>query len=154
MAVDTNTFLFVIKPADYKFPSDDNNNHKFYRTNKAEIKNGQSPYAKKNKLSESVNFALIASPETENFKSIIFGDPQIETMDELSFLDRSIVSELEGIKNASFGISLGDIANETPAMYEPYLKTIKKIGIPWHNVFGNHDLDFRGKNRPYRKSNI
>lgn len=132
LSVDTNTVVFVIKPSGFTLPSGPDNNYRFY-------------FSAKDKTSKSVDFALIPSPESENFTSLIFGDPQLETMDELSFFDRSIVSELEGIKNVSFGISLGDIANETPSMYEPYDEIIKKIAIPWHNLLGNHDLDFRFK---------
>src|SRR5690606_22059715 len=42
---------------------------------------------------------------------------------------------------AVFGVSLGDIVADDPNLFEEVSQGIGQIGIPWYNIFGNHDHD-------------
>ena len=46
--------------------------------------------------------------------------------------------------DAAFGVSLGDIVADDPNLFDEISQGIGQIGIPWYNIFGNHDFD-RGK---------
>ena len=47
--------------------------------------------------------------------------------------------------DASFGVTLGDIMNDDLSLFESQARAIAVLGIPWHNVIGNHDLNFDAK---------
>src|SRR5690606_906384 len=42
----------------------------------------------------------------------------------------------------SFGLSLGDLVGDDLVLHEPYIETVGKLGLPWFNVMGNHDMNF------------
>jgi len=145
LPVGEHDIIFVIKPADYKFPVDENNQPQFYYIHKP---NG-SPIGFKFKgtpptgpLPKSIDFALIPSTEASSFSSLIFGDPQVRNLDQLDYFDRTIVSELVRVQNVAFGISMGDIVDEDLTLYEAYNQSIGKIGVPWYNLIGNHDSNY------------
>lgn len=136
--------VFVIKPAGYNPPVDENNLPQYYYMHKPE----GSPKLKyagiepTGKLPKSVDFGLVAADESENFKALLFGDPQAYTKEQIDFFARGVVAEVEGIKNVSFGLSLGDLVGDNPDLFNPYIHAVKKVGIPWYNVMGNHDMNY------------
>ncbi len=71
----------------------------------------------------------------------MFGDPQPRNQKEVDFVAHDVVEELIGT-DASFGVTLGDIAFNNLETFEALNKTIALIGIPWYNVIGNHDINF------------
>jgi hypothetical protein len=145
LPVGPDNIIFVIKPANYSVPLDAFNNSAAFYIHKP----GGSPAGYKYKgvgptgpLPSSVDFALIPSAENETFRALVLGDPQPLNMQEIGYFDRGIVSELAGIQNVSFGISLGDIVWDDLDLHLPYKQVMKKAGIPWFNVMGNHDMNF------------
>src|SRR5690606_29827647 len=36
----------------------------------------------------------------------------------------------------------GDLVGNDPTLFNPYIKAVKRIGLPWYNVMGNHDINF------------
>ncbi|PTT18979.1 metallophosphoesterase, partial [Flavobacterium sp. HMWF030] len=97
------------------------------------------------KLPASVDFGLVAQKETDNFTTLVFGDPQPYNLEEVDFFTRGIIAEVEGIKNIPFGLSMGDLVGNDLNLFNPYIQAVKKVGIPWYNVLGNHDLNFDAK---------
>lgn len=139
--------ISIIKPAGYKITTDGNNLPQFFYNYKPqgspELKfKGVSPTGK---LPKSVDFGLVKTVEADSFTALIFGDPQPYTLEEIEFFKKGIVAEVEGIKDIPFGISLGDLVGNDLSLFNPYIEAIKKIGIPWYNVMGNHDLNFDAK---------
>lgn len=136
--------VFVIKPSGYQTPVDKNNLPQFYYLHKPQ---GSPDHkfegvAPSGKLPRSIDFGLIPSKEEDTFKALIFGDPQAYSKQQIDFFAKGVVSEVENIKGFSLGISLGDLVGDNPDLFEPYIKTVKKIGLPWYNVMGNHDMNF------------
>lgn len=144
LPIDSDNIISVIKPAGYEFPVDENNLPQFYYIHKP---NG-SPEMKypgvapTGKLPEMVNFGLFPKEIKEEFSVLVFGDPQPYTREEVDFFAKAIVAELEGARGYEFGISLGDLVGNDLNLFKPYIEAVKEIGVPWHNVLGNHDLNF------------
>lgn len=92
-------------------------------------------------LPESIDFHLTRQEEGERFTALVCGDPQPRNALEVGYLARTVVPALRGA-DAAFGISLGDIAFDNLDTLEPYAGAMGLIGLPWHNVLGNHDLNF------------
>lgn len=144
LPVTNDDIIFVIKPAGYAVPVNELMLPQFYYIHKPlgspelEYK-GVEPTGH---LPESVDFPLYKKEDTEKFKVILFGDPQVRNKRQIGFFEDRIVSELYNASSYDFGITLGDLVANNPNLFEPYSEVVGKIGIPWHNVIGNHDMNF------------
>ncbi|MFT2009989.1 calcineurin-like phosphoesterase family protein [Pontibacter sp. 13R65] len=147
LSVGGDNIITLIKPKGYKVKLNKQNLPQFYYIHKPEGSpiqkyKGVSPTGK---LPKSVDFAVVPSEEKEDFTALIFGDPQPYTKEEVDFFARGIVSEVEGIREVSFGLSLGDLVGNDLNLFDPYIQVVQKVGIPWYNLLGNHDLNFDAK---------
>lgn len=136
--------VFVIKPAGYRLPVDELNRPQFYYLHKPDGSpeldfQGVEPTGI---LPEAINFPLIETEKKDKFQALLFGDPQPYTRQEVDYFDRDIVSELHDAHEFAFGISLGDLVGDDLDLFQPYSKSVAKVGIPWFNVYGNHDMNF------------
>ncbi len=145
LGIDGDDIIFVIKPSGYQLPVNEKKLPQFYYNHKP----AGSPTGFQYKgvqptgpLPALVNFALIAVAETNDFTSLIFGDPQPYTQKEVDFFSKGIVAEVAGISNISFGLSLGDLVGDNLTLHNPYIDAVQKVGIPWFNVMGNHDMNY------------
>ena len=144
LPIGADQIISVIKPSNYRINIDENNLPQFYYNHKP---NG-SPESKfkgvtpTGKLPKLMDFGLIPQEENEAFTALIFGDPQPYNLEQVDFFAKGIVAEVEGIENVPFGLSLGDLVGNDLNLFNPYIKTMKKVGIPWYNVLGNHDMNF------------
>ena len=136
--------IFVIKPAGYSTPFNEQNLPLFYYIHKPLGSPGLNYRGvdPTGMIPESVDFALYPVPRVNQFDVLLFGDPQPYSKEELEFFDQRIVSELSSATNFSFGISMGDLSGDNPDLFEPYNEIIRNVGIPWYNVIGNHDMNF------------
>lgn len=144
ISLDTNQILAVVKPSGYELPLNKLNLPQFFRIHKP---NG-SPALKyagvppTGLLSDEINFALLPGESDTEFSILVFGDPQPYNLMEMEFFEKGIVREVIGIPNIKFGISLGDLVGDDLSLFKPYQDVIARVGIPWYNVMGNHDLNF------------
>ncbi|MGN7723702.1 calcineurin-like phosphoesterase C-terminal domain-containing protein [Chitinophaga sp. 22620] len=143
LPVSDDAIIFVIKPSGYAVPLNADNQPKHYYIHKPK---GSPKFeypgsAPTGPLPASIDFALRPQQESNNFRALVFGDPQIYDDRELGYFDKGIVSEVAGVKDVAFGISLGDLAGKDLGYHKPYSKAVAKIGIPWYNVEGNHDMN-------------
>ena len=141
--MDDDTTVFVIKPRGYRTRLNEFNNPVFYYTHKpngspASNYSGVEPTGD---LPDAIDFPLIAQKEPEQFKAIMFGDPQPRNQKEVDYMAHDVVEDLVGT-DASFGVTLGDIVYDDLTMFGPQARVIATLGIPWYNVVGNHDLNF------------
>ena len=146
LLVDDDDIVFVIKPRGMRTPLSENQLPRFYYIHKPDGSPdlrfaGVEPTGE---LPESINFPLYKQDEPEQFRAIMFGDPQARDTKEVDYIKRDIVEELIGTE-ASFGVTLGDIVFDDLDVFEPLNQTIAMIGIPWYNVVGNHDINLDAK---------
>ncbi|GIV01204.1 MAG: hypothetical protein KatS3mg015_0034 [Fimbriimonadales bacterium] len=140
---DDDTIFFVIKPAGWMTPVDENNLPKFYRIHKP---NG-SPrlryggVAPTGPLPASIDFPLYRRPEGPRFSAILLGDTQTRDIREVGYLREDILDHLVGT-DALFGMTLGDLVFDDLDVLGPYKEAVGRVGIPWYNVLGNHDMNY------------
>lgn len=135
--------VFVLKPRGWTSPIDDNNLPRFYYVHAPDGSSPQLQYAglkPTGPLPESVDFPLQRSEEPDKFRVVVWADPQVGSR-ALDLLQRDVIPELVGV-DAAFGVTLGDIVWNNLDLFGPLNAVVKHIGIPWHNVIGNHDINF------------
>ncbi|HEX8463717.1 MAG TPA: calcineurin-like phosphoesterase family protein [Abditibacterium sp.] len=142
--------VFVIKPRGFALPLNADNLPQFYRIHQPQ----GSPKAKypgiapTGTLPASLDWTLTEQAESDNFRVLLFGDPQSRNQQEIGFLTRDILSDVMG-ERAAFGISLGDQAFDDLSIYPNQNRAIALLGMPWFNIIGNHDLDFDAPDRTH-----
>lgn len=141
--------LFVIKPAGYRAALDENNLFKSYYLHKDSRRKGidTSRYLTSEALNgkQMVNFPFKKDQEANDFRTLVISDPQTYTMEDMDWLARGLTQELYGVKNTAFALSLGDLVGDDLDLFPAYKQEMAKIGIPFHNVLGNHDMDKKAK---------
>lgn len=134
---------FVVKPQGYEPPVNEDNLPQFYYIDKPEgsPEGGRfAGVAPTGTLPRSIDFPMYPHEEPDAFRAIVFADTQPRDFREVEYIAHDVVESLIGVK-ASFGVTLGDVAFDDLAVYEPLNAAIALIGIPWYNVVGNHDLN-------------
>ncbi len=149
LPVSDDTAFFVVKPRNWGVPVGENQIPQHYYLHKP---NGSPPLdppgvPPTGPLPESIDFPLFPREEPDTFRMVLFGDTQARGLREVNFVTHDVVEELIGT-DAAFGMSLGDIVADDVLLFQEINEAVAQIGIPWYNVFGNHDHD-RGatKNR-------
>lgn len=136
--------IFVIKPSGYRVPVNGLNQPQFYYIHKP----GGSPALQykgvdpTGQLPEKIDFPLLPAEQTDEFRMLVFGDPQPYDTTEVDYFYRGLVRELEGVEGVEFGLSLGDLVGDNLDLFLPYKRAVSHVGIPWYNVMGNHDENY------------
>ena len=144
LPVDGDVVIFVVKPAGFALPVNDDQLPQFYYVHRPNGSPAHFRYpgvAPTGPLPESINFPLLPQEEPNQFDVLLFADPQPQTEVELSYIRDDIVVELIG-GDARFGMTMGDIMFDDLSLFARYNRLIGKIGVPWYNVPGNHELNF------------
>ena len=144
LPVDGDVVLFVVKPAGYRLPVDEDQLPQFFYVHRPSGSPAHFRYqgvAPTGPLPESIDFPVISQDEPNQFDVLLFADPQPQTEVELSYIRDDIVVELIG-SDARFGMTMGDIMFDDLSLFARYNRLIGKIGVPWYNVPGNHELNF------------
>ena len=89
----------------------------------------------------AIDFTLVKHEEPDRFDVVLLTDPQPESTAEVAYVRDDVVAGLIGTK-AAFGITAGDLMFDDLSMYHRYNAMIGRIGLPWWNIGGNHDLNF------------
>jgi hypothetical protein len=140
------SLFFVIKPAGYAVPLNGDMIPQYYYLLSSPTSEGETAV---HGWPESIDFPLHRQNESARFSVLLFGDPQARGLREVNFITRDVVEECIGT-DAIFGITLGDIVAEDPNLFAEISQSIGKIGIPWYNIFGNHDSDHQAKDNHER----
>lgn len=147
--VSDDAIIFVIKPKDWMTPLNEDNLPQFYYLHKPNgypenfTYKGVEPTGE---LPEQINFPLFSEKGSENFKMVVFGDPQPYNIEQVDFLSDDIIVELIGRDDLEFGMTMGDIVGDDLDLFSPLNQSVSKIGIPWYNVLGNHDVNYMAPN--------
>jgi hypothetical protein len=143
LPVGEDNIISVIKPTGYQVPLNADNLPQYFYIHKPkgspEFKyKGVSPTGP---LPKSIDFALKPVKESDDYTALIFGDPQVYSLEQVDYFIKDVISEVEGIKNVSFGLSMGDEVGDKLDLFPAYTGAVKRVGIPWYNMMGNHDLN-------------
>lgn len=144
IGVTDDTIIFLVKPTGYRTAMDQDHVSRFYYIHKP---NGSPKDLKftgvepTGPLPQTINFPLYQQAEPKAFDVLFFGDPQPRNQQELDYIAHDVVEGLIG-SDAAFGVTLGDILFDDLSMFDNFNHTIGRIGIPWYNVIGNHDINF------------
>lgn len=135
--------LFIVKPRDWAPPYDERNLPRFHYVHSP----AGSPdlrhagVAPTGPLPDSVDFPLHRRQEPDRFRVVLFGDTQPRDQREIDYLAHDIVEEVAGVR-AAFGVTLGDIMFDDLSLFDSLNAVVARVGIPWINVLGNHDLNY------------
>ncbi len=142
--VGEDTIVFVIKPTGFRTAMDKDHVSRFYYIHKP---NGSPTdlkfpgVAPTGPLPKTIDFPLYPQDEPAAFDVLFFGDPQPRDQKEIDYIAHDVVEPLIG-SDAAFGVTLGDILFDDLSLFDSFNHTVGKIGIPWYNVIGNHDINF------------
>ena len=142
--------LFVTKPAGYAPPVDRDMAPRFYYIHDpdgtpAELGLRFGGVAPTGPLPAAIDFPFDRVTEPDDFKVIWFADTQAQTPAELDYLRDDVIAELIGpgaALGAAFGVTAGDVVYDDLTLYPRHNRLVGRIGIPWYNLPGNHDLNF------------
>ncbi|MEM6708144.1 MAG: calcineurin-like phosphoesterase family protein [Pseudomonadota bacterium] len=135
--------IFITKPSGYAPPVNGYQIPQFYYLHRPQGSPdglrypGVSPTGP---LPESIDFPLRAVAEPDRYSAILFADTQPQTQAELDYVRDDVIADLIGT-DARFGMTLGDLLFDDLSMFPRYLSIVAQLGIPWHNVPGNHELN-------------
>jgi hypothetical protein len=144
LPVGDDNILFVIKPSGFSVPIDAAMLPRYYYIHKP----GGSPALRypavkpTGPLPKEINFPLVRQEEKKQFRTLIFGDPQVYSQQDIYWLRKGILEEAKEIKDVAFGLSLGDLVGDNLNLFTDYKREMAALGIPWYNMVGNHDLNF------------
>ncbi len=92
-----------------------------------------------------LDFPLHPQDESKPFTVLWTSDPQPRNGEELTFVRDDVLVELMGT-DAAFGLTTGDIMFDDLSLMPRYRALFGRVGIPWFNVPGNHDMNFKAEN--------
>ena len=141
--VDDDSIIFVVKPKGYAVPVDENNLPRFYYIHKPQG-SPESYYdgvAATGDLPDQIEFPLYPVEEPEAFRVALLADTQPESSQEVDYIRDDVLSELP-LMNPDFAIVLGDIMFDHLNLFDRYIRSVGKVGVPFYHVLGNHDLNF------------
>lgn len=84
-----------------------------------------------------------------NHHFIIWADPQVKNKKDVKqMMDTSVPDTIETIKSLGkdaliHGICVGDIVWDSHELFPDYNEAVAKMGIPFFQALGNHDMDYR-----------
>lgn len=128
-------FVYITVPSGYEIPTD-NSMALFYKR----------IHPEKGAFRADFTLRKLAQDDTHHF-TILWADPQINNQEEADLLDSTVVPDtrnfVQGLmkKGPVQGIAAGDLSWDAPPIIPAYKKAIQKVGIPFFQVLGNHDMD-------------
>ena len=135
--------LFLIKPAGWAPPTNAQNLPQFSYAHKPKgsPKFKYKGFKPSGALPASIDFALVPQTENEQFRVLLFGDPQPRNLKEIDFTMRDVLDELQGV-DAAFGLTLGDVMFNNLQFYDELNASFSTLNLPFYHTVGNHDLNF------------
>lgn len=128
-------FVFISIPAGYAFPNE-SGIAMHYRV--------LAPQEKRDYDFELV--PLSADDQKHNF--IIWADPQVKNEDDVRLMLSQSVPDVRKLIDSSpnslyHGIGVGDLVWDEHSLFKRYNEAVAGMGIPFFQVLGNHDMDYR-----------
>jgi hypothetical protein len=97
----------------------------------------------------AASFALrpLDRPDAEH-RFLVLADPQTQNAREMARLHAETVPDVAATLGGAdrvptFGVACGDIMFDDLSLYPEYERAVARMGVPFVQVVGNHDLDLR-----------
>ncbi|MFW5697468.1 MAG: calcineurin-like phosphoesterase C-terminal domain-containing protein [Fimbriimonadaceae bacterium] len=139
-----NTVFFASKPNGYDYRLDAYNRPEFFYVHYPEGTGKDLRYGgvdPTGPIPDELNFGFVPARSENEYDVILFGDTQPYNKQEVWFTAHDAVTEVIGT-DARFGVSLGDVVGDDLRLLMPLVRMKGQIGVPWHYIHGNHDMDF------------
>jgi hypothetical protein len=98
---------------------------------------------------KGIQFDLMPLEKSDNeHHFIIWADPQVKNAKDVEKMMAHSVPDVQKLVAATgtgaliHGITVGDIAWDDLKLFEDYDKAVEKMGIPFFQCLGNHDMDY------------
>ncbi|MEO8403189.1 MAG: calcineurin-like phosphoesterase family protein [Chitinophagaceae bacterium] len=98
---------------------------------------------------KSVDFDLVPlGKDDTNHEFIIWADPQVKSASDVQKMMSESVPDVQKFVSAAgneailHGICVGDIVWDAHELYPDYDRAVEKMGIPFFQCLGNHDMDY------------
>ena len=129
-------FVYVSVPAGHRIPIHPVGTARFYRR--------LSP-GSQDRMEASWRFEPIHG-EDDRHAVLVLADPQTQDQEEMAWFHEQTVPDvratLAGLGGGeALGIACGDIMYDDLELYPQYERAVGRMGIPFYQVVGNHDLD-------------
>ncbi|WP_432709396.1 calcineurin-like phosphoesterase C-terminal domain-containing protein [Pedobacter sp.] len=128
------TNLFISTPAGYAFKTTEQIVRQYEK-----LKNGNQ-----------YNFELEKLRQDDlKHQFLIWADPQVKNAEDVrQMMETSVPDVQELLKSLGpdaliHGICVGDIVWDEHQLFDDYNKAVAKMGIPFFQALGNHDMDYR-----------
>ena len=87
-----------------------------------------------------------AARDERDHDVVVIADPQTQTAEEMGFFHAETIPDVERtVREAAtpvaFGATVGDIVSDTLSLFPEYERAVARVGVPFAQVVGNHDLD-------------
>ncbi len=133
-------FVSICVPGDCEIPLNDTGTARFYQA-----------IAPTPADEMSVEFALTRRRTPANHHGFLaLPDPQTRDAEDMGLLHAETVPDVQRYVASlqgrpTFGVAVGDIMFDNLGLYPEYERAVKAMGIPFFQVVGNHDLDFKAR---------
>jgi hypothetical protein len=99
---------------------------------------------------QRADFALTPRAGDTAHSLLVLADPQTEVRLETDLLHAETVPDvMETVRRlgdrAVAGVTCGDIMFDDLTLYPEYERAVQRMGVPFYQVIGNHDLDFASR---------
>ena len=96
---------------------------------------------------QRADFALRRTVDDARHAMLVLADPQTRDARDMGLLHaESVPSVLETVRTLGevpvFGVTCGDIMYDDLTLYPEYERAVTRMGLPFYQVIGNHDLVF------------
>ena len=135
---DRDPFVYLSLPDGFAIQQNPTGTARFYQPIQA---NSQG-------LAEAV-FDLQTVSSANQHAFVVLSDTQTQNAFEMGRLHDETVPDVQATMEAiglehTFGVACGDIMFDDLSLYPEYERAVNRMGIPFFQVIGNHDLDFDG----------
>lgn len=134
------TFVHLSLPSGMRIPLNAPGTARFY-----------APIVPNERGEMEVAFDLERLPGSdEEHAFLLWADTQTRNRRDMEFLHTQSVPDAVGVTRELgdrpvFGISCGDIMSDDLSLFPDYERAVSRVGIPFFQVVGNHDLDFEAR---------
>jgi hypothetical protein len=132
-------FVYVSLPDGVEIPRNEPGTACFYR-----------PLAPSSAGEASAEFELTRTAPALHHAFVALADPQTEHAEDVALLHAETVPDVRRWREQqaslpAFGVAVGDIMWDNLDLYPEYERAVGDMGLPFFQVVGNHDLDFRAR---------